>query len=64
MAPVRRLLRNSDNIYYGWVIVVGRIISGYTLHGIRYYFGLFFKSLQGEFEFTCADTSSIIRLYF
>ncbi|MFC1995717.1 MFS transporter [Chloroflexota bacterium] len=57
------LLQNKDKIFYGWVIVAASLIIVTTLLGIRSSFGMFFKSIQGEFDLTRAATSSIFSAY-
>ena len=57
---VRRL---SDKIFYGWVIVAASLVIACTLTGIRFSFGVFFKSLEAEFDLTRAATSSVFSIY-
>jgi len=58
------LIRNTKNrVFYGWIIVAATLISICGLFGVRFSFGIFFKSLQGEFELTRAATSSIFSAY-
>jgi len=52
--------KTKNRIFYGWVIVGASLITICTLFGIRFSsFGIFFKSLQAEFEAGRAITSSI-----
>ncbi len=53
----------GDKIYYGWVIVAVSLITAATLIGIRFSFGVFFKSLETEFSLTRAATSSVFSAY-
>ena len=53
----------KDRVFYGWIIVAATMISICGLFGVRFSFGVFFKSLQGEFELTRAATSSIFSTY-
>jgi len=55
--------RLKDKLFYGWVVVVAFFICGATLWGIRVAFGVFFKSIEGEFELTRAATSMVFSLY-
>ncbi len=57
------LLKLKDKIFYGWVIVVTSFVISATLEGIRYSFGVFFKSLEGEFALSRAATSSVLSAY-
>jgi len=52
--------KTGNRLFYGWVIVGASLITICTLFGIRFSsFGIFFKSLQAEFEAGRAITSSI-----
>ena len=53
------VLRIKDRIFYGWVIVAAALITIATFFGIRFSFGVFFKSLASEFELSRAATSSV-----
>ena len=55
--------RTKDKIFYGWVIVAAALIIVCTLFGIRFSFGVFFKSLEADFQLTRAATSSIFSAY-
>ena len=57
------LSRKKDNIFYGWIIVAASVIIACVLNGIRYSFGVFFKSLEAEFEIPRTVTSSIFSVY-
>ena len=53
----------KDKIFYGWIVVIVILgISTITL-GLRNSFGIFFKSLEGEFGLSRATTSGIISFY-
>ena len=56
-------LKLKDKIFYGWVIVATSFVISATLEGIRYSFGVFFKSLEGEFALSRAATSSVLSAY-
>ena len=48
--------------FYGWVIVVVFLISGIAIYGVRFSFGIFFKSIENEFSLTRAATSYIFSV--
>ena len=56
-------LRTKNKIFYGWIIVAAALITICTLFGIRFSFGVFFKSLEAEFQLTRAATSSVFSAY-
>ncbi len=49
----------KDRVFYGWVVVVVFLVTGTVIWGMRYSFGVFFKSIESEFELTRAVTSVI-----
>ncbi len=53
----------KDKIFYGWVIVATSLIIATTFFGIRLSFGVFFKSLESEFNLTRAATSSVFSIH-
>jgi len=53
-------LRIKDRLFYGWVVVIAFLVIGITLYGIHSSFGVFFKSIEGEFNLTRAATSAIV----
>ena len=53
----------KNKIFYGWVIVVASLVIACTLTGIRFSFGVFFKSLEAEFDLTRVGTSSVFSVY-
>ncbi len=53
-------LKPKDKLFYGWVVVIAFLVIGITLYGIRLSFGVFFKSIEGEFNLTRAVTSAIL----
>ncbi len=55
--------RIREKIFYGWVMVGASLIVASTLFGIRFSFGVFFKSLESEFDLTRAVTSSLFSAY-
>ena len=56
-------LRIKEKIFYGWVIVAAALVIVLVLVGIRFSFGVFFKSLEADFELTRAATSSVFSAY-
>jgi len=50
-------------LFYGWVVVASCLLIAATLFGIRYSFGVFFKSFETEFDWTRASTSALFSLY-
>jgi len=57
------LVKIKEKVFYGWVIVAACFVIALILPGIRMSFGVFFKSLEGEFELTRAATSSLYSVY-
>lgn len=57
------LSRIKRKVFYGWVIVTVSLIVTTMLSGSRFSFGVFFKSLESEFELTRAATSSMFSVY-
>ena len=55
--------RIKDKIFYGWIIVIASLIVIAVLIGIRFSFGVFFKSIQGELDLTRAVTSSVFSVH-
>ncbi len=53
----------ENRIFYGWIIVAAALISIAMLIGIRFSFGIFFKSLEAEFGLTRAALSGIFSAY-
>ena len=56
------IIRFNNKIFYGWVIAASALIVNAILIGMRLSFGVFFKSLENEFELTRLETSSIVSL--
>lgn len=54
---------DQGHFFYGWVVVVSCILVSAVLFGIRYSFGVFFKSLESEFGWTRAMTSAVFAIY-
>jgi MFS family permease len=53
----------KDKLFYGWVVIVASIIIGTILFGASSSFGVFFKSIESEFDLSRAATSGIYSIY-
>ena len=56
-------LRLKDKLFYGWVVVVAFLITLTTVVGTRLSFGVFFKSIESEFDLTRAATSAVFSTH-
>jgi len=56
-------LKLNDRLFYGWVVVATFFIVGTTIWGIRFSFGVFFKSIEAEFSLSRAATSTVFSAY-
>jgi len=56
------VFRIRKRIFYGWIVVVAIIASGFIMTGINFSFGVFFKSLEDTFSLTRASTSAILSI--
>jgi len=52
----------KGKLFYGWVVALSFFIAGTTLWGVRLSYGIFFKSIEGEFELSRAVTSAVPAL--
>lgn len=52
-----------QRVFYGWIIVATLLVIGTTMYGVRYSFGVFFKSIEAEFSLSRAATSMVYSLY-
>ena len=57
------MLRIKDRLFYGWVVVITCLIIATVVFGISYSFGVFLKSLGGEFGLTRGATSAVFSVY-
>lgn len=57
------LLKARGRIFYGWVVVIDLLIILAIVMGTRYSFGVFFKSIESEFNLSRAVTSSVFAVY-
>lgn len=53
----------KDRLFYGWVVVAVCFVLSAVIFGTRYSFGVFFKSLERDFELTRAATSGVFSAY-
>lgn len=54
---------HGDKLFYGWIVVIAFLVIGTLLYGLRVNYGVFFKSIAGEFTLSRAETSSIYSAY-
>ena len=57
------LSRIKDRLFYGWVVVTACFVINAIIFGTRYSFGIFFKSIEGEFDLSRAATSGVFSAY-
>ncbi len=55
--------RLRDKLFYGWIVVVAFVIIGTISMGTRFSFGVFFKSIESEFDLTRTATSGVFSTY-
>lgn len=53
----------KEGLYYGWIVVALLFVIGIIGFGMRFSFGVFFKSLQEDFGWSRASTSGIFSVY-
>ena len=53
-------MSSNRKFFYGWVVVASFLIIGTTLFGIRLTFGVFFKSIETQFDLSRTVTSAIL----
>ncbi|MFC1956233.1 MFS transporter [Chloroflexota bacterium] len=56
-------LKSNSKIFYGWIIVAVLLVIICIPYGIRFSFGVFFKSLEADLGLSRAATSSIFSVY-
>ena len=54
----------KSSFFYGWVILAACLGINAVIHGIRYSFGVFFKSISGQFDLSRGATAGITSTYF
>ena len=57
------LRRTRDRLFYGWVILAALLVINTVTQGLSNSFGVFFKSLEGEFGLTRMATSGIFSTH-
>jgi len=57
------LRSRKEGFYYGWTVVALLFAAGIINFGIRFSFGVFFKSFQEDFGWSRASTSGIFSAY-
>jgi len=60
---LRARLRIKERLFYGWVVITAYLVIGTIAFGTRQSFGVFFKSIEGEFDLSRAATSGIFSVY-
>jgi MFS family permease len=60
---IKSHFRIIDRLFYGWMVVIASFIIITIVLGIRFSFGVFFKSLSSEFGLNRAETSGIFSTY-
>ena len=60
---IKSRFRITDRLFYGWVVVTASLIIITIVLGLRFSFGVFFKSLASEFGLTRTETSGIFSAY-
>ena len=55
-------LRLQNKLFYGWVVVAALFVVEAILLGIGTSFGVFFKSIESDFQLTRATTSAILSV--
>ncbi len=53
----------SSRFFYGWVIVIAMLVASAVLLGTRQSYGVFFKSIQDDFQLSRAETSGVFSAY-
>lgn len=53
----------KDKIFYGWWIAAASLLISVVALGIRFSYGVFIESLEGEFALTRGATSGIFSVY-
>jgi MFS family permease len=53
----------TQRLYYGWIVAASSLIIGVLIYGIRYSYGVFFKSLEQDFGLNRTLTSGVFSSY-
>lgn len=57
------LVRTGGRVFYGWAVVMAAFAINAIALGVRYSFGVFFKSLEAEFGLNRTATSAVFSTY-
>jgi MFS family permease len=52
-----------DRLFYGWIVIAAGLLIAMIGIGTRYSFGVFLKSIEGEFGVSRGETSGIFSAY-
>jgi MFS family permease len=63
IAPLRRLSESNARIFYGWVVIGALLLILAVVLGTRISYGVFFKSIEGEFQLSRFETSAFFSTY-
>lgn len=61
--PKSGTINGGGRLHYGWVIVAAAFLIIAVNLGIRYSYGVFFTTLQAEFQWNRASTSALYSVY-
>ena len=53
----------KDRLFYGWIVIADLLIIVSIIFGIRFCYGVFFKSIAAEFQLSRLATSAIFSTY-
>ena len=53
----------KDRLFYGWIVIAAGLLIAVIGLGTRYSFGVFLKSIEGEFGVSRGETSGIFSAY-
>ena len=60
---MKRFSKFTDRIFYGWVVIGALLLILALILGTRVSYGVFFKSIEAEFQLTRLETSSFFSTY-
>ena len=63
MVLLKRFSESTDKIFYGWVVICALLLILAIVLGTRVSYGVFFKSIAGEFHLTRLETSAFFSTY-
>lgn len=55
--------RIQNKLFYGWVVLAATFVLCLVIYGIRNSFGVFFTSIESEFELSRVATSGVFSVY-